>query len=119
VVQLGRRLGRTLGFPTANVAVHKDFAQRRGVYATVTELSDGRRVAGVASLGLNPTVPNEEPRLEVWLFDFDEDLYGQEIRTELIAFIRDERRFDGLEALRGQVMRDAETARTVHEGSTR
>jgi riboflavin kinase/FMN adenylyltransferase len=70
-------------------------------------------VPGVASVGTNPTVGVVEPRLEVWLFDFDEDIYGQIIETELIAFLRPEAKFDGLEALTAQIRIDAEQARAM------
>jgi len=113
-VEHGRKLGRTLGFPTANIRVPPGCQASRGVYATVSELADGRRVAGVASLGLNPTVPILEPRLEVWLFDFDEDLYGQFVRTELVAYLRPERAFESLDALKAQVVKDAELSRLIH-----
>lgn len=113
VVQRGRQLGRQLGFPTANVPLGDYLVPRLGIYATRTVLPDGRRVDGVANLGRNPTTGEVTPRLEVWLFDFDEDLYGQTIETELVAFLRPEEKFDSLEALTAQVMIDAEQARTV------
>jgi riboflavin kinase/FMN adenylyltransferase len=113
VVEQGRRLGRELGFPTANVELGDYVRPMLGVYATRTRLADGRVLAGVASIGANPTVGLVEPRLEVWLFDFDEDLYGQTIETELIAFLRPEVRFDSLAALKTQVMADAQQARAL------
>jgi riboflavin kinase/FMN adenylyltransferase len=113
VVQLGRQLGRRLGFPTANVSLGDYVRPRLGVYATRTRLPDGRVVPGVSSIGENPTVGRVEPRLEVWLFDFDEDLYGQVIETELVAFLRPEAEFDGLETLTAQVMADAEAAKAI------
>ena len=90
VVQKGRQLGRKLGFPTANVPLGDYVAPRFGVYATRTRLKDGRDLPGVANIGVNPTTGLVEPRLEVWLFDFDEDIYGEVIETELVAFLRDE-----------------------------
>jgi len=113
VVRRGKQLGRTLGFPTANVMLRDYVAPRFGVYATRTRLPDGRVVAGVSSLGVNPTTGEEEPRLEVWLFDFDEDLYGQVIETELIAFLRPEEKFDSIDALVEQVKRDEAAARAL------
>jgi riboflavin kinase/FMN adenylyltransferase len=113
VVQEGRKLGRTLGFPTANVELHRYLRPRLGVYATRTRLADGRVLKGVANIGRNPAAGLVEPRLEVWLFDFDGDLYGQTIETELVAFQRPERNFDSLEALTAQVMADAEEARRI------
>ncbi|MEO8113498.1 MAG: bifunctional riboflavin kinase/FAD synthetase [Phenylobacterium sp.] len=113
VVQRGRQLGRQLGYPTANVALDDYVVPRFGVYATRTRLPDGRRVPGVANIGVNPTVGEVAPRLEVWLFDFDEDLYDQVIETDLLAFLRPELKFDSLEAMTAQVMVDARTAREL------
>ena len=114
-VQRGRQLGRKLGFPTANVPLDDYVAPRFGVYATRTRLADGRYVPGVANIGLNPTVEGGVPKplLEVWLFDFDEDIYDQVIETDLIAFLRPEEKFPGLEAMTEQVMRDAAQARAL------
>lgn len=113
VVILGKRLGRELGFPTANVALGDYVRPRFGVYATQTRLPDGRCVPGVANLGVNPTIEIPEPLLETWLFDFDEDLYGQVLETQLIAFLRDEAKFESLGDLTDQVMRDAARARAL------
>jgi len=113
-VQRGRQLGRKLGFPTANVALEDYVTPRFGVYATRTRLPDGREIPGVANIGINPTVEGvTRPLLEVWLFDFDEDIYDQVIETDLIAFLRDEAKFDSLEAMTAQVMADARTARDL------
>ncbi|MBX3481886.1 bifunctional riboflavin kinase/FAD synthetase [Phenylobacterium sp.] len=113
-VQRGRQLGRKLGFPTANVDLADYVAPRFGVYATRTRLSDGREFAGVANIGVNPTVHGvTRPLLEVWLFDFDEDIYDRVIETDLVAFLRPEEKFDSLEIMTDQVMRDADAARRV------
>lgn len=112
-VTVGRRLGRTLGFPTANVPLGDYVRPRFGVYATRTRLPDGRVLTGVTNIGENPTVGGNESRLEAWLFDFDADLYGQTVETELIAFLRPEERFDSLEAMTAQVMQDADLARKL------
>jgi riboflavin kinase/FMN adenylyltransferase len=106
----GQQLGRTLGFPTANVALGDYVVPRLGVYATRTRLPDGREFAGAANLGRNPTTGLVEPRLEVFLFDFDEDIYGQVIETELIHFIRPELKFHSVEALIEQMQKDCEEA---------
>lgn len=114
MVEHGRQLGRKLGFPTANVALGDYVTPRFGVYATRTRLPDGREIAGVANIGVNPTVDGViAPRLEVWLFDFDEDIYDQMIETDLVAFLRDEARFDGLDAMVEQVKVDAAQARAL------
>jgi riboflavin kinase/FMN adenylyltransferase len=115
-VQKGQQLGRTLGFPTANVPLGDYVRPRFGVYAVRVRLADGRRFDGVASLGINPTVAIDEPRLEVWIFDFDGDLYGQALETELVAYLRPEEKFHSLEAMVDQVMQDAEDARRILRG---
>lgn len=113
-VQRGRQLGRKLGFPTANVDLQDYVAPRFGVYATRTRLSDGRQFNGVANIGVNPTVTGvTRPLLEVWLFDFDEDIYDRVIETDLIAFLRPEEKFPDLEIMTAQVMKDAETAKAI------
>ncbi len=114
MVEHGRQLGRTIGFPTANVALADYVQPRFGVYATRTRLPDGREIAGVANIGVNPTIDGEiAPRLEVWLFDFDEDIYDHVIETDLVAFLRDEARFDGLEPMVKQIELDAARARAL------
>jgi riboflavin kinase/FMN adenylyltransferase len=113
-VQRGRQLGRKLGFPTANVALGDYVIPKFGVYATRTRLPDGRDIPGVANIGINPTIEGvRAPLLEVWLFDFDEDIYDQVIETDLIAFLRPELKFDGLETMTAQVMKDAKQARDL------
>ncbi len=113
VVVEGQHLGRKLGFPTANVALGDYIRPRLGSYATRTRLPDGRVLPGVANVGENPTTGLVDARLEVWLFDFDEDIYGQVIETELAAFLRPELKFDGLPALIAQIGEDARQARAV------
>jgi len=113
VVRRGKQLGRTLGFPTANVFMADYVAPRKGVYATRTRLPDGRIVPGVANIGNNPTTGEVETRLEVWLFDFDEDLYGQVIETSLIAFLRPEEKFDSIETMVEQIRLDERQARAI------
>jgi riboflavin kinase/FMN adenylyltransferase len=107
----GDKRGRTIGVPTANVAMGDYMRPAYGIYAVRARLADGRALDGVASLGVRPMYPTDEPLLEVWLFDFSGDLYGQTLETELIAFLRGEMRFDGLEALKAQIDADAAAAR--------
>jgi riboflavin kinase/FMN adenylyltransferase len=112
VVEPGRRLGRTIGFPTANVPLGGYVTPRLGVYVTRTRLADGRVIGGVANVGVNPTTGEVcAPRLEVWLFDFDEDIYGMSIETELLAFIRPEERFSSIDEMVCQIRLDAAAAR--------
>jgi riboflavin kinase/FMN adenylyltransferase len=113
IVQKGRQLGRKLGFPTANVPLGDYVAPKFGVYATRTHLADGRRLGGVANIGVNPTTGVVDPRLEVWLFDFDEDIYGEVIETELIDFLRPEEKFPSIPAMVEQIWRDAARARQL------
>jgi riboflavin kinase/FMN adenylyltransferase len=119
VVQKGRQLGRKLGFPTANVPLGDYVAPKFGVYATRTRLKDGRERAGVANIGVNPTTGLVDARLEVWMFDFDEDIYGETIETDLIAFLRPEVTFKDaagnfdVPAMVEQVMEDARQARAI------
>lgn len=113
VVVEGQHLGRKLGYPTANVFLGDYVRPRLGSYAVRTRLADGRVVPGVANIGRNPTTGLVDARLEVWLFDFDEDLYGQTIETELVAFIRPEARFDSLDELIEQIGADAARARAI------
>jgi riboflavin kinase/FMN adenylyltransferase len=113
IVRRGRQLGRTLGFPTANVALEDYVAPRLGVYATRTRMADGRLLPSVSNIGRNPTVGEVEARLETYIFDFDADIYGEVIETQLIAYLRPEVKFDGLPALIEQMGRDCVEARGI------
>jgi len=118
IVEQGDQRGRTLSFPTANLALDGILAPKFGVYAVEVEILDGPHrgiVPGVANLGMRPTFEKTVPILEAHLFDFDGDLYDTEIAVSLLAFIRDERRFDGLEALTAQIAADVTTARGLTE----
>ena len=108
----GDARGRTIGFPTANIPLGRHLEPARGVYAVRVRLPDGRTVDGVANVGRRPTVGEGlESRVEAHLFDFDGDLYGAVLSVSLIAYLRDERRFESFEALRSQIARDAAAAR--------
>ena len=109
----GDKRGRTIGVPTANVRLGDYVRPAYGIYATRTRLADGRVFDGVANLGVRPMFQTEEPLLEVWLFDFDEEIYGQVIETQLIAWIRPELKFEGLEALKARIDQDAAEARAA------
>jgi len=113
----GDKRGRTIGVPTANVPLGDYMRPAFGVYATRTRLEDGRLIDGVASLGLRPMWRLEEPLLEAWLFDFDDELYGRTVETQLIAFLRPEMTFDGVDALKAQIAADAVTARQALDQS--
>jgi riboflavin kinase/FMN adenylyltransferase len=113
VVQKGRQLGRKLGFPTANVPLGDYVAPRFGVYASRTRLKDGRELAGAANIGVNPTTGEVAPRLEVWMFDFDEDIYGETIETDLVAFLRPEEKFASIDEMVTQIRKDAANAKAI------
>jgi riboflavin kinase/FMN adenylyltransferase len=112
VVIGGQKLGRTLGVPTANIALEPTNRLAHGVYAVRAEV-DGRTHDGVASFGVRPTVDNGAPLLETYLFDFDADVYGHEMRVEFIERIRPELKFDSLEALKAEMTRDLARARAI------
>ena len=114
VVAHGDARGRTIGFPTANIALGRHLEPARGVYAVTVTLPDGRACHGVANIGRRPTVnAGPESRLEVNLFDFAGDLYGQELGVALHVFLRPERKFAGLDELRAQIGADAAEARQI------
>ena len=110
-VQLGQRLGRKLGFPTANLALHRKVIPLWGIFAVRVDGPGFTSLPAVASLGTRPTLDGTVPLLEVHLFDFDRDLYGRNLDVDFIARLRDEVRFDSLEALVEQMHRDAAQAR--------
>ncbi len=108
----GQRLGRTLGVPTANIALEANNRLAHGIYAVRARV-DGEVRPGVASFGVRPTVDNGPPMLEVHLLDFDADLYGREMEVEFIERIREERKFDSLPSLVAEMERDKERARAL------
>jgi riboflavin kinase/FMN adenylyltransferase len=109
----GEQLGRTLGFPTANLRLRRRRTPLAGIFAVRVHGVGARPWPGVASLGTRPTVGGIEPWLETHLFDFDGDLYGREIEVEFVARLRDEQKFDSLEALTAQMQLDAAAARVA------
>jgi riboflavin kinase/FMN adenylyltransferase len=115
-VEQGDQRGRTIGFPTANVALGEHLRPRFGVYA-VRALVDGAWRDGVANLGRRPTIGKLQENFEVHLFDFAGDLYGQVLRVALVDFIRPEMKFAGLDALKAQIAADGDAARLIHAES--
>ncbi|CAO4165517.1 bifunctional riboflavin kinase/FAD synthetase [Methylorubrum aminovorans] len=107
-VRHGDKRGRTLGYPTANLALDS-CGLAHGIYAVRVRLADGRLYDGVASYGRRPTFDDGAPLLEVHLFDFTGDLYGQEVAVELLAYLRGEEKFSSAEALVAQM--DVDSAR--------
>ncbi|UXI00831.1 bifunctional riboflavin kinase/FAD synthetase [Photobacterium sp. TY1-4] len=110
-VSHGRKLGRTIGFPTANVPLKRRVSPVSGVYAVEVYGVNGEPVPGVANVGRRPTVNGVRQQLEVHLFDFQSDLYGHQIEVVLHHKLRDEIKFESFDALKAQIERDAQTAR--------
>ncbi|MFN2381098.1 MAG: bifunctional riboflavin kinase/FAD synthetase [Guyparkeria sp.] len=112
-VMHGDKRGRQLGFPTANIALRRRLSPLRGVFLVRVDGIDGGPRYGVANIGTRPTVDGGEARLEVFVLDFDGDLYGQLATVEFLADIRDERRFESLDALVEQIEADVAEARRL------
>ena len=114
VVQQGQQRGRTINFPTANLDFADLVRPKFGVYVVEVRI-DGEEIwrPAVANTGSRPTVDGDEARLEVHLLDFDRDLYGQLIDVRFRSFIRAEQKFDSFDALKQQIMRDADGARAI------
>ena len=111
VVVPGKQLGRTLGIPTANIRLEEGLVVPKfGVYACRVTI-DGKTYSAVTNVGTRPTVSGVGVTVEPWILDFDGNLYGQEITLEFHRFLRPETKFDGLEALKTQINRDADTTR--------
>jgi len=108
----GERLGRTLGFPTANIVLRRR-PPLEGIFVVEAELEEtGKTLQGVASVGRRPTVKaGAAPLLEVHLFDWSGELYGRHLRVNFLHKLRDEEKYDGLEALRSAIQRDAQQAK--------
>ena len=113
VVQRGDARGRELGYPTANLELGDYQRPRYGIYAVRVTLNDGTEHPGVASFGVRPTFQPPQELLEAHLFDVDADLYGQNIEVALHAFIREELKFDSLDALISEMKRDEAEARRL------
>jgi len=115
-VEVGDKLGRTIGFPTANIDLADYLRPAPGVYAVRAGIEEGAKVEwhdGAANLGWRPTVGGKDLRLETHLFDFSGDLYGKHLRVALIERLRPEQRFEGLDALKAQIAVDCQKAHEV------
>jgi len=113
-VVYGRQLGRQLGVPTANIRLQRYKAALEGVYAVRVSGLD-RDYTGIANIGVRPTVEGKEPLLEVHLFDFAGDIYGQLLSVTFCYKLRNEQKFDGLDALKTQIHADMVQARNYFE----
>ena len=107
----GKQLGRTIGFPTANIQIEEDYKKipKNGVYVVQT-LINGKEVFGMMNIGFNPTVNGEKQTIEVHLFDFDADIYGHKIEVSLLNYLREEQKFGSVELLKEQLNQDKKTA---------
>ena len=113
VVQHGDKLGRTINFPTANLALGSYLRPRYGIYAVTATLPGGVHVQGAANVGVRPTFDPPKELLEPYFFDWSGDLYGAEIEVAFHHFLRPEAKFDGLDALTTQMAKDCEEARRL------
>lgn len=115
-VMTGDQRGRTIGFPTANLALEDHVQPALGVYAVRIEIEGGAHQGcyeGVANLGKRPTFNKSDVVLEVHIFDFDGDIYGQHLAVSFIDYLRPEQKFDGLDALKAQIAKDSAKAREI------
>ena len=110
-VAYGDQRGRTIGYPTANIYLHRKAAPVDGVFAVELFGVEGEPLAGVANVGTRPTVDGTRSLLEVYLFDFDRDIYGRYVDVNFLHKLRPERRFESFDLLRQQIDRDVEEAR--------
>lgn len=109
----GEKKGRTIGFPTANIQLKRLHSPLQGVFAVQVQTNDGKMHSGVANIGRRPTLNGEQVQLEVHLFDFASDLYGQQLRVVPTHFIRAEQKFADFAQLQQQIARDAEKAKAL------
>ncbi|MEA3541900.1 MAG: bifunctional riboflavin kinase/FAD synthetase [Pseudomonadota bacterium] len=119
VVQHGAKLGRTIGFPTANIDMGPYLRPAYGIYAVRGRLSDGRVLDGAANLGIRPSFDPPKELLEPHFFDFSESLYGERVAVELIHYLHAERKYEGLEALTAGIAQDCADARQILAGTPR
>ena len=112
----GDKRGRTIGFPTANIFLHRATAPVDGVFAVEMFGIAGEPLPGIANVGTRPTVDGTRSLLEVHLFDFDRDIYGCHVQVSFLHKLREERRFPSFPALREQIVRDVEQARRYFNG---
>ena len=107
VVIGGNRLGRKLGFPTANIALTEDSVVENGVYASRVYLESGEFYAAMTNVGVRPSVDGTKRLLETHLFGFEGSLYDSKLRVELLEKIRDEKKFSSVEELQEQISKDS------------
>lgn len=107
----GKQLGRTIGFPTANINIEEEYKKipKNGVYVVRTFINE-KEVFGMMNIGFNPTVNGEKKTIEVNLFDFDSDIYCHKIEVSLLEYLREEQKFGSVELLKEQLNQDKKTA---------
>jgi len=107
----GKQLGRTIGFPTANIQIEEDYKKipKNGVYIVKTFI-DNKAIFGMMNIGFNPTVNGQKQTIEVNLFDFNADIYGQKLEISLLEYIREEQKFGSVDLLKEQLNQDKKTA---------
>jgi riboflavin kinase/FMN adenylyltransferase len=118
-VRKGDQRGRQIGFPTANIGLGESLEPKLGVYAVWAGFEDGARTSwhmGCANIGRRPTFAGEQVQLEVYVFDFADDVYDRLMRIALVEFIRPEQKFDGIASLRAQIARDCSATRSILDG---
>ena len=115
IVTKGKQLGRTIGFPTANIQIKEEYKliPKEGVYVVSCKINDSR-FYGMMNIGINPTtdINNQKQKIEVYLFDFNQDIYNQTITVSFLKRIRDEQKFESVEALKNQLAIDKQTSIT-------
>ncbi len=111
IVEHGDKRGRTIGYPTANLSMGQYLRPRYGIYAVRGRLEDGRVLDGAANMGIRPTFAPPKELLEPYFFDFSGDLYGQRIEIEFVSFLREEAKFESMDALVAQMDADCAEAR--------
>jgi len=114
----GEKLGRELGFPTANIELHRRATPLQGIFVVEVFGLEGEPLPGVASLGTRPAVGGSKAILEVFLFDFDQDIYGRHLQVGFLKKLRDEENFDSLEALTEQIQKDVDQAKAYFAETT-
>lgn len=107
----GKQLGRTIGFPTANIKIEEDYKliPKNGVYVVKSSI-ENKTVLGIMNIGNRPTVDGKNQTIEVYFIDFEKDIYDENITVEILEFIRNEQKFDSLDLLKTQIQKDKETA---------
>jgi len=117
-IRYGQQRGRRIGFPTANIFLHRQVSPLLGVFAVYLHGITKEPIVGVANLGTRPTVDGSQLLLEVHLFDFEKTIYGHTVKVEFVRKIREEQRFASFDALKQQIQIDVQTAKAIFLNST-